>query len=51
MERDKYMSPTEAKEFGLIDNILKHPLPETGSPLPEQTSNSPVMEKSAANPT
>ncbi|KAJ8305708.1 hypothetical protein KUTeg_016253 [Tegillarca granosa] len=25
MERDKFMSPQEAKEFGLIDTILEHP--------------------------
>jgi ATP-dependent Clp protease protease subunit len=25
MERDKFMSPVEAKEFGLIDKILEHP--------------------------
>lgn len=25
MERDKFMSPSEAKEFGLIDKILEHP--------------------------
>ena len=25
MERDKFMSPAEAKEFGLIDKILQHP--------------------------
>ncbi|GAB6022148.1 hypothetical protein CHUAL_006287 [Chamberlinius hualienensis] len=25
MERDKFLSPEEAKEFGLIDNILQHP--------------------------
>lgn len=25
MERDKFMSPLEAKEFGLIDKILEHP--------------------------
>lgn len=25
MERDKFMSPNEAKEFGLIDKILEHP--------------------------
>ena len=24
MERDKFMSPVEAKEFGLIDKILEH---------------------------
>ncbi|KAG7200286.1 hypothetical protein KM043_017752 [Ampulex compressa] len=26
MERDNYMSPTEAKEFGIIDKILAHPV-------------------------
>lgn len=25
MERDKFMSPVEAKEFGIIDKILEHP--------------------------
>lgn len=25
MERDKFMSPTEALEFGLIDKVLEHP--------------------------
>ena len=25
MERDKFMSPTEARDFGLIDKILEHP--------------------------
>lgn len=25
MERDKFMSPVEAKEFGLIDNVLAQP--------------------------
>ena len=25
MERDKFMSPREAMEFGLIDRILEHP--------------------------
>lgn len=25
MERDHFMSPTEAKAFGLIDNVLEHP--------------------------
>ncbi len=27
MERDKFMSPTEALNFGLIDKILSHPDP------------------------
>ena len=25
MERDKFMSPKEAMEFGLVDRILEHP--------------------------
>lgn len=25
MERDKFMSPADAKEFGMIDKILDHP--------------------------
>lgn len=25
MERDKFMSPADAKEFGIIDKILDHP--------------------------
>ena len=25
MERDKFMSPAEARDFGLIDKILEHP--------------------------
>lgn len=25
MERDNYLSPEEAKEFGLIDQVLEHP--------------------------
>ena len=25
MERDNFMSPCEAKKFGLIDDILEHP--------------------------
>ncbi|XP_034951347.1 ATP-dependent Clp protease proteolytic subunit, mitochondrial [Chelonus insularis] len=29
MERDKFMSPVDAKEFGIIDKILEHPLQET----------------------
>ena len=29
MERDKFMSPTEARDFGLIDKILEHPIKPT----------------------
>lgn len=25
MERDKFLSPVEAKEFGILDKILDHP--------------------------
>ena len=25
MERDRFMSPVEAKEFGIIDKVLDHP--------------------------
>ena len=28
MERDKFMAPSEAKDFGIIDKILEHPLQE-----------------------
>lgn len=28
MERDKFMSPVDAKEFGIIDKVLEHPLQE-----------------------
>ncbi|XP_022798193.1 uncharacterized protein LOC111336376 [Stylophora pistillata] len=33
LERDKFMSPEEAKEFGLIDRVLSHP-PPTDNTLP-----------------
>lgn len=38
MERDNFMSPVEAKEFGIIDKILEHPLQEKD----EQGGNSPA---------
>lgn len=38
LERDKFMSPEEAKDFGLIDRVLSHP------PLTEQTP--PTDDKS-----
>ena len=31
MERDKFMDPKEALQFGLIDKILEHP-PKVGEP-------------------
>ena len=33
LERDKFMSPEEAKDFGLIDRVLSHP-PPTEQTLP-----------------
>ena len=38
MERDKFMSPNEARDFGLIDKILEHP-PKEGL-KEEQTESS-----------
>ena len=29
MERDRFMNPMEAKDFGLLDKVLEHP-PVTG---------------------
>lgn len=34
MERDRYMSPTEAQEFGILDKVLVHP-PQDGEDEPE----------------
>lgn len=31
LERDKYMSPIEAKEFGLIDEVIEKPPAEKSS--------------------
>lgn len=41
MERDKFMSPTDAKEFGIIDKILEHPLQEKDA----ESKSSSVTEK------
>merc|ERR1719167_1039652 len=35
LERDKFMNPTQAMEFGLIDKILEHP-PKAGSSKEEE---------------
>ncbi|CAK9833837.1 ATP-dependent Clp protease proteolytic subunit, mitochondrial [Anthophora retusa] len=40
MERDNFMSPAEAKEFGIIDKVLTHPMQEEEAQqtkLPETT--------------
>lgn len=40
MERDKFMSPKDARDFGIIDKILDHPpkLGDKTDPLPEGLS-------------
>ncbi|KAM5172188.1 ATP-dependent Clp protease proteolytic subunit, mitochondrial [Mantella aurantiaca] len=44
MERDRYMSPTEAQEFGILDKVLVHP-PHDGEDEPE------LVRKSEETPT
>ena len=39
MERDKFMSPFEAKEFGLVDKILEHPPKPGNEDSKEEESN------------
>ncbi|XP_018360321.1 PREDICTED: ATP-dependent Clp protease proteolytic subunit, mitochondrial isoform X2 [Trachymyrmex cornetzi] len=40
MERDNFMSPTQAKEFGIIDKVLAHPMQEeTAETAMEKTDN------------
>ncbi|XP_066563803.1 ATP-dependent Clp protease proteolytic subunit, mitochondrial [Amia ocellicauda] len=40
MERDRYMSPMEAQDFGLIDKVLVHP-PQAGRDEPELLHKEP----------
>lgn len=37
MERDRFLAPEEAKQFGLIDKVLEHPPMPTNE---EETSSS-----------
>ncbi len=39
MERDKFMSPSEALEFGIIDKILEHPPKHGESPSHEKDAS------------
>ncbi|XP_077265305.1 caseinolytic protease proteolytic subunit [Temnothorax americanus] len=40
MERDNFMSPTQAKEFGIIDKVLAHPMQEeTAEAATEKADN------------
>ncbi|XP_043500660.1 ATP-dependent Clp protease proteolytic subunit [Polistes fuscatus] len=44
MERDNFMSPPQAEEFGIIDKILAHPLEEE-----EQNSSATTLSKDTVN--
>ncbi|KAI1884482.1 hypothetical protein AGOR_G00226840 [Albula goreensis] len=47
MERDRYMSPMEAQDFGIIDRVLVHP-PQAGQDEPELVQKEPPMSTSPA---
>ncbi|KAF6305992.1 ATP-dependent Clp protease proteolytic subunit, mitochondrial [Rhinolophus sinicus] len=49
MERDRYMSPMEAQEFGILDKVLVHP-PQDGEDEPELVQKEPVVAATAAEP-
>ncbi|KAJ1160875.1 hypothetical protein NDU88_001365 [Pleurodeles waltl] len=42
MERDRYMSPIEAQEFGILDKVLVHP-PHDGEDEPELVQKEPLV--------
>nr|XP_058919274.1 ATP-dependent Clp protease proteolytic subunit, mitochondrial isoform X1 [Kogia breviceps] len=46
MERDRYMSPMEAQEFGILDKVLVHP-PQDGEDEPELVQKEPVAAAAA----
>ncbi|XP_062874770.1 ATP-dependent Clp protease proteolytic subunit, mitochondrial [Trichomycterus rosablanca] len=45
MERDRYMSPMEAQDFGIIDRVLVHP-PHAGRDEPELVQKEPTTSSS-----
>ncbi|TSK87487.1 ATP-dependent Clp protease proteolytic subunit, mitochondrial [Bagarius yarrelli] len=45
MERDRYMSPMEAQDFGIIDRVLVHP-PQAGQDEPELVQKEPTTSAS-----
>lgn len=49
MERDRYMGPMEAQDFGLIDRVLVHP-PQAGQDEPELVQKEPAAASPAAQP-
>jgi len=45
MERDRFMSPVEAKEFGIIDKVLDHPpSPSSGAAATPADTPTPGQE-------
>ncbi|XP_068778768.1 ATP-dependent Clp protease proteolytic subunit, mitochondrial [Struthio camelus] len=49
MERDRYMSPVEAQEFGLLDKVLVHPPPD-GQDEPQLVQKEPPPPPPPAPP-
>ncbi|XP_064171838.1 ATP-dependent Clp protease proteolytic subunit, mitochondrial [Anguilla rostrata] len=45
MERDRYMGPMEAQDFGIIDRVLVHP-PQAGQDEPELVQKDPPVATS-----
>lgn len=45
MERDKFMSPDEAREFGIIDTVLVHAKNNKPEDVPIQSSEMPLTTK------
>lgn len=50
MERDRYMSPMQAQDFGLIDRVLVHP-PQAGQDEPELVQKEPAAAAATGPPT
>ncbi|KAG2470487.1 CLPP protease, partial [Polypterus senegalus] len=49
MERDRYMSPMEAQDFGIIDKVLVHP-PQDGEDEPKLVKKETTAETSSTSP-
>lgn len=48
MERDKFMSPIEAQQFGIIDKILDHPprfTSDESTQKPSENTDAPEEDK------
>lgn len=50
MERDKFMSPIEAQQFGILDKILDHP-PRFSSDVDAQKTNGSTDPPKEQTPT